>query len=154
WEDQTRSRGLLAVAMLGFDDPERAAHFARDELASGGFGGSNFLVAGPKAAFVVHAPGAQRVEVVRLSSGIHAITNLALDDPYDPRIRLVRESLEPEDFIASARRMCRDDRIVIDGRERGTVSSSLIEVGRETLFHHQSGDPREGDYLVFRPFLS
>jgi uncharacterized protein with NRDE domain len=153
WEDQTRSRGLLAVALLGSDDPEQAAGLARGELASGGFGGSNFLIAGPKAAFVVHAPGATRVLVDRLTPGIHAITNLTLDDAEDPRIRLVRECLEPEEFITSARRLCRDGRIVIDGRERGTVSSSLIEVGDEIGFHHIIGDPRECDYLVFRPFL-
>ena len=34
WEDQTRSRGLLAVDLLGFDHPERGSRFARDELAS------------------------------------------------------------------------------------------------------------------------
>jgi uncharacterized protein with NRDE domain len=152
YEDQTRSRGLLAVSLLGFDDAEKAAWLARDELAGGGFGGSNFLIASPRAAFVVQAPGARRVEVAKLAPGIHAITNLDLDDGADPRIRFVHENLEPRQFSRSARRICRDDRIVIDGKERGTVSSSLIEVGGETRFHHLMGDPREGEYEVFRPF--
>src|SRR3954471_923453 len=57
WADQVRSRGLLAVALLGLDTPERAAQFARDELARGGYGGGNFLIAGRESAYVVQAPG-------------------------------------------------------------------------------------------------
>jgi uncharacterized protein with NRDE domain len=55
WEDQTRSRGLLAVAMLGCDRAAPAARYACAELASGGFGGCNYLVAGRDAAYVVPA---------------------------------------------------------------------------------------------------
>ena len=60
WADQIRSRGLLAVDLLGRDQPEHAAQFARSELAAGGYGGCNFLIANPDAAFVVQAPGTRR----------------------------------------------------------------------------------------------
>src|SRR3954454_7157540 len=43
WADQVHSRGLLTVALLGFDEPERAARFARGDLARGGYGGCNYL---------------------------------------------------------------------------------------------------------------
>ena len=89
WEDQTRSRGLLAVDLLGFDHPDPASRFARAELGGGGFGGCNYLIAGADAAFVVQAPGAGRVSVVSLTPGVHAMTNLDLDDPEDRRIRFV-----------------------------------------------------------------
>ncbi len=56
WADQTRSKGLLAVNLLGFDGSKAAAAFARHELASGGFGGCNYLVADHEAAFMVEAP--------------------------------------------------------------------------------------------------
>ncbi len=125
WEDQTRSKGLLAVNLLGFDQPARASRYARAELVRGGFGGCNYLIAGAEAAFVVQAPGATRVAVTDLTPGIHAMTNLDLDDPQDPRIQLVAANLEPRDFPASAGRICRDDRIVIAGTDRGTVSSSV-----------------------------
>src|SRR5262249_28333290 len=46
YEEQTRSKGLLAVDLLGFRRPEDAVHFASSELASGGFGGCNYLMAG------------------------------------------------------------------------------------------------------------
>src|SRR3954463_3633556 len=39
WAEQVRSRGLLAVALLGFDEPERAAQFAQGGLARGVYGG-------------------------------------------------------------------------------------------------------------------
>jgi uncharacterized protein with NRDE domain len=151
WEDQTRSRGLLAVDLLvGFDNPGRASRFAGAELARGGFGGGNYLIAGADAAFVVQAPGTERVSVVGLTPGIHAMTNLDLDDPDDPRIRLVAESLEPHDFPSSAGRICRDERIVIPGGDRGTISSSLILVGEPITMDHILGDPRNRDYQRFR----
>jgi uncharacterized protein with NRDE domain len=150
WADQTRSRGLLAVDLLGFDHPERAVCFARDELASGGFGGCNYLIAGRDAAFVVQAPGPLRISVVGLTPGIHAMTNLDLDDAQDPRIRFVATNLEPRDFPASATRICRDDRIVIPGGERGTISSTRIVIGEAIVFDHILGDPRGRDSDRFR----
>jgi uncharacterized protein with NRDE domain len=150
WEDQTRSKGLLAVDLLGFDRPEDAARFARTELASGGFGGCNYLVAGRDAAFVVQAPGAGRVALVALTPGVHAMTNLDVDDPGDRRIRLVKEGFDPREFPASAGRLCRDERIVVPDPERGTISSSLISVGEAIAFDHIRGDPRGRDYERFR----
>lgn len=150
WEDQTRSKGLLAVDLLGFERPGEAALFARAELASGGFGGCNYLIAGRDAAFVVQAPGATRVALVELTPGVHAMTNRDLDDPDDPRIRLVREQFDPREFPASAGRLCRDRRIVVADPERGTISSSLIAVGEAIAFDHIRGDPRGRDYERYR----
>jgi len=150
WVDQVRSRGLLAVELLCRDQPEPAARFACSELARGGYGGCNFLIANPDAAFVVHAPGARQISVVKLDPGIHAMTNLDLDDDADPRIRFVRANLDPADFIASAGRICRDEGIVITGVERGTVSSSLILAGNEIVLYHNLGVPRGRDYQEYR----
>jgi uncharacterized protein with NRDE domain len=150
WEDQTRSRGLLAVDLLGFDHPDPASQFARAELGRGGFGGCNYLIAGPDTAFVVQAPGAGRVSVVGLTPGIHAMTNLDLDDLNDPRIRLVSAKLDPRDFPGSAGGICRDEQIVIPGADRGTVSSSLILVGGAITIDHILGDPRDREYRRFR----
>jgi uncharacterized protein with NRDE domain len=150
WEDQTRSRGLLTVAMLGCDRPEPAARHARAELASGGFGGCNYLIAGRDTAYVIQAPGAGRIAVLELPPGIHAMTNLDIDDADDPRIRFVAANLEPADFPASAGRICRDDRIVIAGADRGTISSSLVLIGEEIVFQHIRGDPRGRAYQQFR----
>jgi uncharacterized protein with NRDE domain len=153
WKDQVRSRGLLAVALLGYPDAEEAAQFAQGELMGGGFGGSNFLIASDQSAFVVQAPSAPKVVIETLSPGVHVLTNLDVNDAADPRIRYVQETLEPDHFITSARRICRDDRIVIWGAERDTVSSSLVTIGGEVGFYHVMGDPRDGEYEQFGLFL-
>ena len=152
WADQIRSRGLLAVALLGFADPEQALRLAASELAGGGYGGCNYLIANPDAAFVIHAPGARRITAKRLPPGLHAMTNLDVDDGDDPRIRFVQENLEPERFLTSAQRICRDERIIVNGSDRGTVSSSLILAGGDLRFFHVMGDPRHADYELIRPF--
>jgi len=150
WADQFRSRGLLAVDLLQYDNPGRAARAARSQLEGGGFGGSNFLVADSHAAYVVQAPGARRVSVVSLEPGTHAMTNYDVDDGTDSRIRLVRSALRPADFFASAGQICRDPRVLITGGERGTVSSSLILAGGDVALFHISGDPAGRDYDEFR----
>ena len=150
WADQTRSRGLLAVLLLDSDRPEHAARVARIELEKGGYGGCNFLIANALAAFVVQAPGTARIRVARLEPGIHAMTNLDLDDDDDPRVRLVRTTLEPGDFIASAGLLCRDERIVVSGPLRGTISSSLILADDTIALYHIEGDPRGREYQIFR----
>jgi uncharacterized protein with NRDE domain len=152
WADQTRSRGLLAVALLGFPHPAQAAAFAQHELACGGFGGCNYLIASRDAAFVIHAPGARQIGAMPLAPGVHALTNLDLNDGADPRIRSVRENLDPAQFIASAARICRDPRTIVDGLDRGTVSSSMVLVGDDIRFYHIRGDPRDSAYELFHPF--
>jgi len=150
WADQVRSRGLLTVEMLGCSRPESAARFARSELAHGGFGGCNFLIANQDRAYVIEAPGPARITVSRLHSGIHAMTNLDVDDPADARIQLVRATLDAGTFAASAKQLCRDERIVISGADRGTMSSSVILAGDETVLFHHDGDLRAHDYQEFR----
>jgi uncharacterized protein with NRDE domain len=150
WEDQTRSRGVLAVSLLELDDAEKAAWFTRGELESGGFGGCNYLIASGQDAFAVEAPGASRISVERLGPGVHVVTNLGPDDPRTP---IIKSRLEPGRFVPSARAVCRDDRVVVGGGERGTVSSSLILVGDGIRFLHRAGDPRDGDYVEFEPFV-
>lgn len=150
WEDQIYSRGLLVVALLSFDDPAQAARHAENRLSQGGYGGTNFLIASPKSGFIVHAPGAKRVTVGALEQGIHAITNLDLDDASDERITFVREQLDPAHFLTSAQSICRSDKIVIAGPDRGTVSSSQIIVGQEIEFYHVLGNPKRGAYHGFQ----
>lgn len=149
WPEQTRSKGLLAVGLLACPSAGDAARLARDELASGGFGGCNYLLADRETAFVVQAPGSERVEVLTLEPGVHAMTNLDFNDPEDPRIRLVRSRFDPRDFPASAARLCRDDRIIVDEPRRGTLASTLVSVGDSITFDHASGDPRANDYVQY-----
>lgn len=148
--DQYRSRGLLAVDLLQYDNPGRAARAARTQLERGGFGGTNILIADSQSASVVQAPGARRISVVSLEPGTHAITNDDVDDGADPRIRLVLATLRPEDFRTSAAQLCGDPRVLITGEDRETVSSSLIVAGDEVVLFHISGDPSDRAYDEFR----
>ena len=135
----------------GFDQPDDAVGWARAELARGGYGGCNFLIASAQAAFVVQAPGASRISVRRLEPGTHAMTNLDVDDPADPRIRFVHANLDPADFLASAARICRDPAIVDRGsrtRHRFVEPDDSSEP-RSTL-HHVMGDPTGRDYQQYR----
>jgi uncharacterized protein with NRDE domain len=150
WADQIRSRGLLAVELIGTAQPENAVGAARRALAQGGYGGCNFLIANRESAFVIEAPGPARISVRRLHAGIHAMTNLDLDDHADARIQLVRATLDQDHFAASAKRLCRDERIVVSGADRGTISSSIFRAGHEIVLCHQEGDPRTRDYQEFR----
>lgn len=59
--DRTQSRGLLCTELLGREDALTAAEHAERELARGGYGGSNLLLAGQDGAWVIHAPSASRV---------------------------------------------------------------------------------------------
>ena len=130
--------------------PRKPRTMPRTALSQGGYGGTNFLIASPKSGFIVHAPGAKRVTVGAIDQGIHAITNLDLDDANDPRIRFVHDHLDPAHFVTSAQSICRSDMIVITGPDRGTVSSSQIIVGREIELHHLLGNPNRGAYHAFR----
>jgi uncharacterized protein with NRDE domain len=149
--EQLSSRGLLAVALLESRSPESAVATAQKALARGGFGGCNFLVADRSGAFVVEAPGTARISVRKLDPGVHAMTNLDLDAD-DPRINLVRATLDPRHFVASASALCRDHRIVVAGAERGTVSSSLILADQAIILYHIQGIPSGRDYQQFDLF--
>jgi uncharacterized protein with NRDE domain len=150
WADQTRSRGLLAVALIGNVHPQDALLAAQSALARGGYGGCNFLIANRECAFVIEAPGPARITVSRLQTGIHAMTNLNLDDRADPRIQLVRTALDADHFVDSAKRLCRDERIVVSGGERGTISSSVICAGNKIVLYHKHNESGKHDYQIFQ----
>jgi hypothetical protein len=78
------------------------------------------------------------------------MTNLDLDDHADARIRIVRATLDADNFAASAKRLCRDDRIVVSAADRATISSSVILAGHEIVLCHTAGDPRTREYQEFR----
>ena len=78
------------------------------------------------------------------------MTNLDLDDADDPRIRLVRTTSTRATSRPRRRRICRDERIVVAGAERGTISSSLIFVGDGDRARPHPGRPPRPRYHEFR----
>jgi len=143
-----RSRGLLCLDALACGSVAAAAEFVRGQRARD-YNPFNLLVAGREQAFLGRNRAGQ-IDLLRLEPGLHLVTNLDLDDPSDPRVRFVLENLSPADFLASAGGICRDERIIIPGGARGTVSSSLILAGSEIVLYHVLGDPRGRDYAEYR----
>jgi uncharacterized protein with NRDE domain len=152
WADQTRSRGLLAVELIGHVEPEGAVQAAQRGLAQRGYGGCNFLIANSQRAYVIEAPGPARITVRKLHPGIHAMTNLDLDDRADARIQLVRTTLDADHFVASAQTLCQDKRIVVSEANRGTISSSVICAGNEISLYHKCDMPGKHAYQIFQLF--
>jgi hypothetical protein len=148
WEAQTRSRGLLAMTLLGHDDPETAAEIAHQELTAGGFGGTNLLIAAPEGGFLIQAQGARHVTSRQLSAGVHAVSSLDREDYRDPRVDLVYQMLDPARFLDTAQQICRDQRILLRGPDRGTISSSIILVGSPIFLHHRA-IPGQAEYQSF-----
>ncbi|MGZ3388821.1 MAG: hypothetical protein ACXVCF_04455, partial [Isosphaeraceae bacterium] len=60
-----------------------------------------------------------------------------------------REHLDPAHFVTSAQSLCRHEKIIIAGAERGTVSSSLALVGSEILLYHVLGNPNQDVYRLY-----
>jgi uncharacterized protein with NRDE domain len=150
WADQTRSRGLLAVELIGHVQPEDAVQAAQRALAHVGYGGCNFLLANRQSAYVIEAPGPSRITISKLHRGIHAMTNLDLDDHADARIQLVRTTLDQDHFVDSAKSLCQDKGIVVPGAERGTISSSVIVACDEIVLYHKGDNAETHDYQKFR----
>src|SRR4029453_2447599 len=87
-----RSRGLLCLEILQTSSPLDAAERLR-AIPADAYNGFNILVADARQAFVATTPAlpapnrpSDRVQVDSLPSGVHLLTNLALNDPTCPRI--------------------------------------------------------------------
>lgn len=166
-----RSRGLLCLDLLSCDTAEEATARAHAELESGRYAGANFVCADRLTAHVLHA-GAT-LQTVRLTPGLHLLANGDLDDPRDPRLRLVRERLTAanpataEAFLTAAGAVCRlgiDDpvalaagcAVVLRGADRGTVSSTLLawtQSPLESRYLYAPGSPDRAPYEDFSGLL-
>jgi hypothetical protein len=109
---------------------------------------------------VVH--GGDRIQIVNLKPGLHVITNGDVNDPYDERHEFMRRmfTLHTLDssvtFLAVAsnvfsRKPDAQGRrgVVITGKEYGTVSSTLLALGKklqQSILQHASGPPSPHAY--------
>jgi hypothetical protein len=146
--------------MLGFETAARAADYAAKELRSDKYAGANFLCADAKNALVVH--GADVVQIVELSPGLHVVSQNDADNLADERQELVRRLLTLQRldsavaFLAVAsrtfsRKPDAEGRrgVVLCGPDFGTVSSTLISLPKKThnaVYHYAPGPPSECSY--------
>jgi uncharacterized protein with NRDE domain len=162
-----RSRGLLCRDLLRANSARHAIDMAMDELLANKYEGVNFIVADAESGWAVH--GGDDPHVVELSEGLNIISAYDVNDPRDERQKLARRLLTLQTLdsavkflaVASkafARPPAAPERpgMVVHGKERGTVSSTLIALGkkpRDAIFQYANGSPDSARYEDYSPLM-
>ncbi|MBI3864028.1 MAG: NRDE family protein [Planctomycetia bacterium] len=160
------SRGLLCRRLLAHYATASALELARDELQANKYAGCNLLIADRETAYVVEA--GDELKLTQLTPGLHLLTNAELNAPDDLRIARVRRELAqarsgaPAGWFENAERICRlsgdggEVPICLVGPDRGTVSSTVIGLGRDLFdsrYLYAPGPPQVTPYEDFTPLL-
>jgi uncharacterized protein with NRDE domain len=163
-DDKLRSRGLLCLDALQHTSAASALQYVESQRARD-YNGFNLLMASREEAFVAYNRGGE-IEVVKLTPGMHLLTNADVDDFECPRISRSHSRFaelgQREDFAADpvARRaelaaLLADHSTQLDARtgrpnslclhlgDYGTRSSSLIFLRRDstTVDHFFAAGP-------------
>lgn len=162
-----RSRGLLCRDLLKAASSRKAVDMALDELSTNKYDGCSFVCADAESGWVIHA-GAE-IETVPLQEGLSVVGNGDVNDPRDERIKLARRLLtlqtldSPVKFLAVASKVFARPPaapgrpgMVNKGTEKGTVSSTLIALGkkpRDAIFQYADGSPDDAKYEDYSPLL-
>lgn len=162
-----KSRGVLCREMLRTNSSRQAVDLAMEELSSGKYDGANFIIADQESGWVVH--GGDEVEVVELPDGLSIISSGDVNDVRDERGKLCRRLLTLQTLDSAVKFLARASQafsrppapegrpgMVNRGKERGTVSSTLIALGkkpRDAIFQYASGAPDQAKYEDYSPLL-
>lgn len=162
-----RSRGLLCRDLLKANSARQAIDMAMEELTANKYEGVNFIIADYESGWAVH--GGDDPHVVELIEGLNIISSYDLNDLRDERQKLARRLLTLQTLdsavkflaVASkafARPPAAPDRpgMVVHGKERGTVSSTLIALGkkpRDAIYQYASNSPDVARYEDYSPLL-
>jgi uncharacterized protein with NRDE domain len=162
-----KSRGLLCRDLLRGNSARHAVDMAMEELTANKFDGVNFIIADAESGWAVH--GGDDPHVVELMDGLNIISSFDLNDARDERQKLARRLLTLQTLdsavkflaVASkafARPPAAPDRpgMVVKNKERGTVSSTLIAVGkkpRDAIFQYANGSPETARYEDYSPLM-
>jgi hypothetical protein len=161
------SRGVLCRELLRCGSSPRAVDMALEELSSGKYDGVNFVIADAESGWVVH--GGDDYEAVELEEGLSIIGNGDVNDLRDERVKLAQRLLtlqtldSPVKFLAVASKVFARPAsapgrpgMVMRDRERGTVSSTLLALGkkpRDAIYQYADGPPDGTKYEDFSPLL-
>ena len=162
-----RSRGALCREMLRCDSARGAVDTALEELSTNLYDGVHFICADAESGWAIH--GTDDPEVVRLEEGLNIISNRDLNDPRDERVAMAHRLLtlqtldSPVKFLAVASKVfarppapAGRPSMVIRGKDRGTVSSTLIALGtkpRDAIYQFAPGSPDETKFEDYSPLL-
>ncbi len=162
-----RSRSALCREMLKTNSARQAVDLALEELHSGQYDGANLVVADAESGWVIHA--GNDVDVAELDEGLSIIGALDVNDPMDERVSMARRLLtlqmldSPVKFLAVASKVFARPpaapgrpSMVIRNETRGTVSSTLISLGkkpRDAIYQYASGPPDKTKFEDYSPLL-
>jgi uncharacterized protein with NRDE domain len=162
-----KSRGLLCRDLLRANSARHAVDMAMEELTANKYDGVNFIIADYESGWAVH--GGDDANVSELNEGLNIISSYDLNDMRDERQKLARRLLTLQmldsavKFLAVsskafARPPAAEGRpgMVVHGKERGTLSSTLIALGkkpRDAIFQYANGSPETARYEDYSPLL-
>jgi hypothetical protein len=162
-----RSRGMLVLDILRCGSAREALDKSLAELAATRYEGVNLVIADLDEGWVVHSD--ERQDVVELQDGLNVIGARDVNDPSDERVQMAHRLLtlqmldSPVKFLAVASKVFARTpagpgrpSIVVRGRDRGTISSSLLALGakpRDAIFQYAGGSPDTTKYEDFSPLL-
>jgi hypothetical protein len=164
---EPKSRGVLCKELLRTGSARRAVDMCLDEVSSGNYNGANYIIADYESAWCVHAT--DDYEVVQLQPGLSIVAGGDVNDLRDERVKLAHRLLtlqtldSPVKFLAVASKVFARPpsgpgraSMVIKETERGTVSSTLIALGkkpRDAIYQFANGSPDQSKYEDFSPLL-
>ncbi len=162
-----RSRGVLCRELLRCTSSRQALDQAQEELSTGKYDGVNFVIADQESAWAVH--GGDELNTVELEQGLSIIGNGDVNDHRDHRVQLAYRLLtlqtldSPVKFLAVASKVFARSpsppgrpTMIVRGRDWGTVSSTLISLGkkpRDAIYQFANGAPDQARYEDFSPML-
>jgi len=162
-----RSRGTLCRELLRAGSAREAIDLALEELSTSRYDGVNYVIADAESGWVVH--GCDDAEVVELQEGLSIVSNGDVNDPRDERVRMAQRLLtlqtldSPVKFLAVASKVFARapsppgrPSMVIRNKNRGTVSSTLISLGkkpRDAIFQFADGPPDRNKFEDYSPLL-
>lgn len=162
-----RSRGALCRDLLRAGSAREAVDVALDELSSGRYNGANYVIADSESGWVVH--GCDDAEAVPLEEGLSIVSDGDVNDPRDERVKMAQRLLtlqildSPVKFLAVASKVFARSpsppgrpTMVVRNRKRGTVSSTLISLGRkprDAIFQFADGAPDRAKFEDYSPLL-
>ena len=162
-----RSRGVLCRDLLRCGSARQAVDQAMDELSTEKYDGANYVIADGENAWVVHS--GDELNAVKLEEGLSVIANGDVNEPRDERVQLAFRLLtlqtldSPVKFLAVASKVFARPpaplgrpSMIIRGRDRGTVSSTLLSLGkkpRDAIYQFANGSPDQAKYEDFSPML-
>jgi len=162
-----KSRGVLCRELLKCGSARQAVDHAMENLMTGRYDGVNYVCVDAESGWVVH--GGDDINVAEMDEGLNLIGTNDLNDPSDERLGMARRLLtlqmldSPVKFLAVASKVFARSpsppgrpSIVIRDKYRGTVSSSLVCLGkkpRDAIYQFADGPPDKTKYEDFSPLL-